>query len=162
MTMKLLEGFDMVSSTALLTSKGWTSTASGGGSVAITGGRISGNSYQFTTGSGDSPLGSAIKSLPAAYTQFACGFAFMLNFSPTAPTDLLVMRQSTNPAFRIGMVNATNLLIVRNQGGTTVASGTTALVPGVWYYVEAQGVINGASGSVTLHLNGAAEIATTT
>ena len=53
-------------------------------------------------------------------------------------------------------------ITVKNSGGTTIATGTTALSAAGWAYIEFKLVINGASGSIEVHLNGVSEIGTTT
>jgi hypothetical protein len=53
-------------------------------------------------------------------------------------------------------------IVARNSGGTVIATGTTALIANAWNYIEVKLFVNGASGTVEVHLNGVTEIASTT
>jgi len=166
MTLVMQEGFDNVSTIALLGAKGWTSvTSSGGGGAGINSliaGRISGQAIRVaSTSGGPASAGSMTVSLPSAASAFVVGFAFRKSGNVASAATVARLRASTTNTFNIALDTGGHLLI-QNSSGTTIATGTTALNNNVWYYIEAKVVINGASGSVTVHLNGSSEIATTT
>jgi hypothetical protein len=56
--------------------------------------------------------------------------------------------------------NDSGVLTVSRED-TLLATGTTVLTSNTWYYVELKFTINGSTGVVELHLNGATEIAST-
>ncbi len=58
-------------------------------------------------------------------------------------------------------VNGAQKLLIVDSTGATVGTGTTTVPLSSWFYVELK-CVKGASGTATLHLNGAAEIAAST
>lgn len=161
--LRIIEGFDHKSTTAKFSAKGWTITPTGGGSVSLIAGLLSlGQALRFTIASSNSSAGTAVKSLPAAYTGFVVGIAFRKSVNPASATsDVLIMRAAATNTFRVG-IDATGHIVVRNSGGTVVATGATVLNNNQRHFIEAKVVINGASGSVEVQLNGATEISVTT
>lgn len=156
MALVLMEGFDHVNSTTQLALKGWTLVNSATLGVA---GRINGNCARFTNANSSNAL---VKSLPSTYSTVIVGFAFRNSSTPTADHLQLRLRTSGGATVAEAYVTSTGVLRVKNSGGTTIATGTTAIVANTWNYVELKLVVNGASGSCEVKLNGQAEIASTT
>lgn len=146
----LIEGFDHLNAAADATSKGW-SVAPGGG---FTAGRWGGQAFRAGTS-------ISTKSFTASSTVIV-GFAWR-NSTSGAKAQMVMLRASTTNVCRF-TVNASNQIAILNSGGTTIATGTTALATSTWYYIEMKCFVNAgtpASGNVTVQLNGASEIAQT-
>lgn len=148
MAVILIDGFDHLVA-ADFTLKGWS-----GGFASMQAGRFDGQAGRSTSATGNTKL------LPSTYSTIIAGMA--LRFSSVSST-------STFFSFRAGatltcqlQLNASGQILVKNSGGTTIATGTTVLSANVWYYIEVKLFVNGASGTVEVHLNGATEIASTT
>lgn len=151
MAILLMEGFDWTGQAANLTLRGWSS-ASG---VNIVTGRFAANAIKVT----NAATATYTRSLSSTYATLVAGFAIDPG-NASAPTDIFVLRASGTSVLRVGL-DSTPKLIVRNSGGTTIATGTTTIQNGVWYYIEVKGFINGASGTCEVKLNGVSEIAST-
>lgn len=152
--MRIMEGFDHMATTALLATKGWS--ASGAGSFSIdSSGRINGRRLKSNAGNNSSVL---TKNFPSAVATAHVGFAFMFDTLPTSDASILVIRAGTANTFVLAVTSAGKLKVTNSGGGT----GATTLTVNTWYYIEAKVFINGASGTSTVHLNGASEIGTTT
>lgn len=166
MALKLIEGFDHLSSITLAAEKAWNFAAytTNPNTGAVVAGRVAGNAVQFTAGTavGFVTATTLTKTLPSTYTQFVVGFAHMFSANPISTSrDIAVCRSGTTLVFRVA-VNLNGRIVILNSSGTVVATGTTVLTTGSWYYIECKVVINGASGSVAVQLNGASEIGVTT
>jgi len=152
MALVFIEGFDYYAA-ADATSRGWSGSPS-----AMPAGRFGGQCWRFSAGSGGLNATQAI-ALPSTYTTLYAGFAW--RFSTFSTSFKFVLRAGTTNTYQVSM-NATGNIVVLNSSNATIATGTTALAVNTWYYVETKAVINGASGSCELRLNGASEIPTTT
>lgn len=169
MTLKLIDGFDNVSDSTKMAAKGWVVTitptnAGASGTVTMATGRLgTGNCLVIVTPSLGTVNGQTYvqRSLPAAYTGFVCGFAFKVGTTPAANSEILTFLAGATQTVRV-FLQTTNKLAVANSGGTIVATSATAFTTGSWYYVELKLVINGASGSVTIDVNGGADVTATT
>lgn len=90
-------------------------------------------------------------------TTCIVGFAYRL---PTA----MVGSQNRLVAFRDGNTTQTDVRINTNgtlsvtRNGTTLATGSSTLTTGVWYYLEFKTVCHGSSGSYELRINTATEV----
>lgn len=159
MTLKLIEGFDHVSSTGPLGTKGWSFVTDSQSPIGITPGRITGNAFFITENSTASNIGAATKSLPSALLNFVVGFAFQTSNRPTQTTEFLMLRAGSTNTLRICQ-DTTGHMVILNSGG----SGFTGSVLNIntWYFLEVKVVINGASGSFSTQINGVTDIATTT
>lgn len=162
MALKLIEGYDNMSTVAKFAAKGWSlSHASATGSEAMTAGRINGQAFRATTGT-TSNINSFFKSLPAALTTLYVGFAHRFSTTPSGTTSrrMFALRNGATLTVQIN-ITATGLIQVLNSSGTQVAIGTTTLITNTWYFIEAKVFVNGASSTVEVKLNGVAEIAST-
>ena len=163
----LIEGFDHGTTAAQFNVKGWTFSIPGtsrAGVVSFPTGRLSGRTLRLTTGNDVvGPLiVSALKTLPATYTTLTAGFAFRYDQRQTDSTIFTLSTTAGATVANIVLLNSNGHLAVTNSGGTTIATGTTALTTNTWYYIELK-IVVGASGSCELHLNGVpGEIAQTT
>lgn len=150
----LIEGGDHMSA-AQFTRKGWN-TAPG----AVRAGRFGGQAFDCRTGSG--VTWNATRSLKASATTVYAGFSilFFTDFNSNL-SDIFVFRAAGVSAWRLQ--HSDGVLRVVNSSNVVVATGTTPLNQfGQWYYIEVKAVINGASGSCEVRLNGATEIPATT
>ena len=150
MAVVMIEGFDHV--TAAETGvKGWT----GNLGTIVAPGRFDGQLRRYT-----STVVTSSKALPSSYATLFSGFACRFGTLPGANADFVQLLAGATAVFRIGL-NSTGKIIVRNSGGTVIATGTTTIAAGAWNYYEVKAFINGASGTCEVHLNGAVEIAST-
>lgn len=149
MAVVFIEGFDHYDPNASSTLKGWSATANG----SVQTGRFGGQACRVGTGS---PRMS--KTLPSSYSTFIAGFAFRTTGIGSS-TDVYYLRSSTTATLRVSQ-DASGHIVIKNSGGTTIATGTTPLVNSVWCYIEVKLVV-GTSGTVEVHLNGVSEIAST-
>lgn len=140
----LVDGCDHYTA-AQATTKGWSAAAG-----AMDAGRFGGQSIK--------PTGTYTKALPSTYSTLIVGFAIK---APAAGSEFFQLRASTTGAMRLSLT-AGSIIQVLNSGGTVIATGSTALTSGAWYYIEVKAVIAGASGSTEVHLEGVSEIASTT
>ena len=148
MAVVLIEGFDHLTA-AEVTAKGWSAVAS-----AMAAGRVEGQSRQANS-SGT----SRSKLLPSTYSTLICGIRFPIHGDAAVSTFFSIQAGATLTLQL--QLDASGHLVVKNSGGTTIATGTTVLLTGVWYYIETKLVV-GTSGTVEVHLNGVAEITSTT
>lgn len=167
MTMKLLEGYDHLSSQALASSKAWTfhQNASNNGSIAqsIVAGRITGNCSRLSNSGGGLNESEYTKPLPSALTHPILGAALRISALPSAGNvpEFFWLRVGATKTMRAA-VNSAGHIVILNSGGTTIATGTGTITTNTWVYLEFNLIINGASGSIATQFNGAADIATTT
>jgi hypothetical protein len=149
MAVVLMEGFDHVAAnqTAL---KGWSASP-----TSMQTGRFGGQAAEVSN------LARTLsKLLPSTYATLIAGCAVKVS-NVTSALDFFQLRAGATATVRISC-NASGQIQVRNSGGTIIATGTTVLVSNAWNYIEVKAFINGASGTVEVHLNGAVEIASTT
>lgn len=144
----LIEGWDHFQA-SLATTKGWSSNP-----TSVQTGRLAGQCAR---------LGSTTtsKNFPGTYTTAICGFAFRINTIGVTTTAIFTLRATTTNTCQI-VITTLGKLEVRNSSNTTIATSTVTLAANNWYFIEAKFVINGASGSVRLDINGGADIGTTT
>jgi hypothetical protein len=148
MAMVLMEGFDHLQA-SLFTAKGWSANP-----TSVQAGRINGNCIR---------LGASLvrtKALPSSYATLYTGFAFRFA-SFSAAVNVFALRAGATNTMQI-QLSSLGKLVILNSSSTVIATGTTVLNPNTWYYIEVKAFINGASGTCELHLNGAAEITSTT
>jgi hypothetical protein len=151
MAVVFIEGFDHYLGGSAIT-KGWNGNF--GTSPA---GRFDGFAARFAATATQRTHG-----LPSSYATIIAGYAFRASTSPPASTfDTFVFQAGAVLTCRIG-VNLSGFIVVRNSGGTVIATGTSALIANAWNYIEVKLFVNGASGTVEVHLNGVTEIASTT
>lgn len=145
-----IEGFDFLTA-AQATTRGWSQAWSSVGT-----GRFSGQAARL-------PGGATRKALPTGYTELYAGFAY--RSIPAVAGDVFAFTTAGNvDAFRVRLVVTGSFfnLAILNSAGTVIATGTTNILASTWYYVEVHALINGASGSCSMRINGISEIANTT
>lgn len=151
MALVWMEGFDFYTNTQPPL-RGW----SAGSFNSMAAGRFGGQCGVLSTV-------SRTRALPSNYSTIIAGFA--LKAAAVISTgNFFSLRAGATNTCQLSL-DASSHLVVKNSAGTTIATGTTALSALVWYYIEIKLVINGASGTVEVHLNGNAatpEIASTT
>ncbi len=156
MTLVLMEGFDNNTATSLAVKQ--NRTLSLGTSGGFEAGRFGGQAARCQTGAGGGGPNVTF-TLPSTYATLITGFAFKPGTANTAFLELLT---SGGTLLAYLQINASRFIEVRNVGNTLIATGTTALTLGNYYYVELKLFVNGASGTCEVHLNGVSEIASTT
>lgn len=156
MAVVLQEGFDHYSA-AQAPLKGWSAIpAMTTGRFAAPAGCANSQAARYS-----STTTIRTKTLPSTYTTLFAGFAFRpSNTLGGATATFFALRALTVNALQL-QLNALGNIVVKNSGGTTIATGTTVLNANVWYYIELELVVNGASGSIEVHLDGNPEIAST-
>lgn len=147
MALLLMEGFDHLAFSQI-TTKGWTSSALNGSMVT---GRFGGQAFQLHNVAGAPVLQKVFGSATTVYV----GFAWTVG---TTTSNLAIRAGSTNTC--IVAISGTAIEI-KNSSGTVIATGTAAVTTG-FHYIEVGLVINGASGSVEVHVDGVVDIASTT
>jgi hypothetical protein len=157
MAIVLIEGFDHVNTEAMFAAKGWSRT-SGNSALGSAAGRINGLSVQHSANNG----GSFRKTLASTYSTFIMGFGFLTNTRGANTQFIQLLTNGAAVVAGIRLNTSSFKLEVVNSAGTVIATGTTTINVNTWYYIELKIVVNGASGSCELHLNGVAgEIAST-
>ena len=159
MTLQLIEGFDHYNSSSLAGRKSWVT----GSPWASGGGRLGGGCLNANIGSnspGPATIGN--KLLPSTYTTLIAGFAFNW-INESTDSRIFIFQNSGSIIASLILRWSDKILLVQNGSGTTIATGVTPLIQNVWYYIEVKLVINGASGTCEVRLNGVTgEIASTT
>lgn len=165
MAVVLMEGWDNLPTTTAIQTKGWTAIASGASFVT---GRYpappnaaASKAYHLSLASGSA---ETRKTLPSTYTTLIVGTAF--NFDGSFPgltsgRGPIGFYTSANAIVGCVTLSAGGQLQVTNSSSTVIATGTKVLNPATWYYIEFKLVVNGASGTCEVHLDGATEIAST-
>ena len=148
-----MEGGDHMQA-SLFTTKGWTANPN-----QVEAGRVRGSSWAVGAN-------TMIKTYPTSYQTVIVGIGAYYNVgNPTDGRTILWLRDNTAAVVASVSTNATGQLQIQNASGTLIATGTTILAFNTWYYIELKLTVNGASGSVEVHLNGISatpEIASTT
>ncbi len=146
MAIVMIEGWDHWDPTQV--QKGWS--AGSGGVTQV--GRFGGQAARSGTT-------TKTHQLPSSYATIFVGFALRMSVIGSA-TDFFFIRASATNILRVSQ-DATGHLVIKNSGGTTIATGGTVLVANGWTYIEIKLFINGASGTVEVHQNGSTDIAST-
>lgn len=167
MALRLIEGFDHLSSQVKLATKGWTATLGTslpGVSLTFQTGRLGGKCVQLSGTNPAAPSATTstlVKALSTPSTTQILGFAINLSRLPITNLDIAVLKAGATLTLRIG-INSSGQLVLRNSVGTTLATGTFTMAGASWYYIEIKAFANGASGTVEAQINGTTEIASTT
>ena len=170
MTVRLIEGWDHFTDPA---SKGWQFVTSGqypAPSVYRTTPRLSGGyswhlGIEGQAGSYEWVVATYWKLLPSTYTTLIAGFAIGRGGGMPSPwNDTSTMWFVT--AGRAGIAalrfNSAKQPYIVNGSGTTIATCPFIHNDGEWHYYEIKLVINGASGSVEMRVDGGPMIGATT
>lgn len=106
---------------------------------------------------GNTP-GFAVKTLPSSYSTLIVGVAFNVDSFRLHNTNvyLVALNEGGTNHLTLGLTATGLLEVMRN--GTVLATGTTPISTGVWYYAEIKAVIHDSTGAVTVRLNGVNEI----
>lgn len=143
MSVVFIEGFDHISSGQTLTYKGWQT-----GFINAVAGRISGQGMRLQGG-------AAQHALPASYNSAIFGAALIFQATNLNDNVMVLMNGgSIVAAVRLVTVGASNVFRIVNSAGTTLATGTTPIVGGIWYYLELKALASATVGTVELRLNG--------
>lgn len=147
MALVLVEGFDHLSNAQLATKQGRS-----GVSAAIDTGRLGG---QALRGSAASQTGLVLSGFPAT-SSIIVGFAFMSAIiNANAQRRVMLRSGATNVCGLTMVASGPNFVFqLLNSAGAVLGTGTTPLVPNIWYYVELKCVVSATVGAVELRLNG--------
>lgn len=146
MALLLIEGFDHVA-TSQLSLKGWSALP-----TSMVTGRFGGQGAQISN-----QARTMTKSHTAAATVI-CGVA--VNGPTTAGLDFFALRAGATLVVRLSC-DASGFVRVRNSAGTIIATGTATVISSGWHYIEVKAFVNGASGTIEVHVDGVVEIAST-
>ena len=150
MALVLIEGFDHLTA-AEVTAKGWTANPS-----SMQAGQFAGQCARCS-------FAALTKTLPSTYSTVIAGFAYRPDSSADINEFFTILTGAGSTILTLSLDTGTGgHLVVKNSGGTTIATGTTVISASTWYYIEVKLFVNGASGTVEVHLGGATEIASTT
>ena len=146
MALILVDGFDHYASTQAA-EKFWTGSPFG----MVPGRGFGGQAMDVIINNG------VRKTLPSSYSTLIVGAAIQVD--DTAAGEFMRLWGGGLPAINIG-INGSQRLTIADSSGLVVATGTTIVPLGSWFYVELK-TTKGSTGTAELHLNGAAEIAST-
>lgn len=106
--------------------------------------------------------GAVSKTLPATKVTLISGMAIKLPAGYPSDAPLIEFRDGATSQIGVYFNSSYQMKIKRNgAGGTTLATGTTVLSAGVYYYIELKAKIDNTTGTTEVHINGAAEAALT-
>ena len=131
-----------------------TNTATSGGSGGAYA-RQGGQGYYINRDNND---GGFYRSFGANYASGLVGFAYKADNAQANRTFFQIL-DGTSEQISI-RTNGSSVPII-SRSGTTLATGSTVLSTGTWYYFELKFTINNSTGVVELKLNGTSEIAST-
>ena len=128
--------------------KGWTVNPDG--QIA---GRVRGLGWKAT----NSGIGNTVaKIFPSSYSTVYIGFGLAITggLLPSS-ANKQVCQIYTGPGSQVCTIitDGSQRLAIQNAAGTTIATGTTNIALGSWYYIEIALTV-GTSGTAELHLNG--------
>ena len=137
----------------------WSQAVSNGNTfISSSGGRNSTNGlYLAGDAAGD---GYIRKALPSTYATLVVGFAYKFDgISASGRVPLCGFDDQTVPGEQISLaldINQMKLVVILNNA--VIATGTTAISAGVWYFIEMKVTIDNTTGAYDVHLDGASEI----
>lgn len=166
MTLVCVEGFDHMSTTDLMFSKNWTwETVVGLWTPSFGTGRINGKAFVMQEPVSEQVYGRFTKTLPSTYSSFVSGFAFKVNHMPLLGLGSPIFAFTTSGAVNIVTVYVNSdgsVSLVGSSFNTLATSGIGLFTANAWHQFEVKIHVNGASGSVGVHLDGVEVIAPTT
>lgn len=142
-----MDGFDHYATADM--PKKWTTASNV--TIVSSGGRRNGGYCSQT-----SSAAILHKVLPTSYATLIMGFAFQRN-TTQASVSVASFLDGATEHLSIKITPVTFTLSVY-RGATLLATGTTSIVPGTWYYLEFKATIHDTTGSYTLRLNGVTEL----
>jgi hypothetical protein len=150
MALKWVEGFESYSN--LISFLQYRYASFNGPSSTFQPGRAIGNCLQFNGTSFVTPtFGNTV--------MWIVGFAFRnVNLGASnINMPVLDIRDLTTAQLTLSYNPSTNVFTLF-RGATLLGTGTFVLTPGAWYYVEIEGAINTATGTVTVKVNTVSDI----
>jgi hypothetical protein len=159
MALLFIEGFDHFSDATYMGAKGWNAIPT----VSFQTGRVgSGQCLQQGSPSNHSNMTRALNGGATATTLFF-GLGFRFSGTPSTNRSFFGFQTAAGVScFALSLGSGNKLVVETAFNGSQVAVGTTTLTASTWFHIEGRLVINGASGSIRILLNGVEEIATTT
>lgn len=153
MSVIFVEGFDLYSSAANISVKGWV--GGNNGSQAPATGRFNGQSFRMASGSG--PVTFA---LAAATDTLSFGMAFQVqtvSACSASGSSVLHFTNSGTVEVQIGVTSSGALVIGRGDFTTNLLATSAAglVTSGNWVYVELELTRNATTGAFTVYCNGA-------
>jgi hypothetical protein len=146
MALIFCDGFDWYLTADI--EKRWT-TGIGQATISPTNARSPSGQGVYVSGSNNAPLS---KSFGANYTTGCIGVAY--RGAGANKSGIIVVLDGTTEQISVRTNSSSVLTVTRN--GTVLATGSTVLSAGVWYYIELKFTIHNSAGVVELKLNGAA------
>jgi hypothetical protein len=135
----------------------WTTRTTGGASgsmVIAANGRNATNSMRMQSGAGFSGGPQVVKSLSPGSATVILGFAVTFSANPVATATFASVRDGSTDQLSLTMKTDGNIELRRGtSGGTLLATGTSALSTGTYYYIELKALIAN-SGTYEVRVNG--------
>ena len=150
MALLFIDGFDHYGNNAIVATRKWTQSGSGGVNGPVAG--LTGSAMQFYGGHPSSGFG-IIKLMPTPGDVFFLGFAVRWSGSGPPQREFIWFREGSVEHITIGITTGSLLYVKR--GATVLATATThALLFDAWYYIEVKIVIHDTTGSVEVRIDG--------
>lgn len=148
MTLLFVDGFDHYETADL--ARKWTSSSNA--SIAAGAARYGAGGLRLSSAA----FGAYVSRGFGARASWIVGCAFKVN---SFATETVVIGLRDAGSYQVQLRIQTNglLRLVRGNDSATLATGSTALSSGSWYYLELKATINDATGSYTVRINGATE-----
>jgi hypothetical protein len=153
MTLRYCAGFEYDT-----TMQEWN-PAVGSGSVGTTTGGRNGGRCAFITHSNSWIYGNADGG--AAQATWIIGFAYQTTNVGVGDIIATIIGSDGTVHGSIFIDTSRRLSVLRGTGAATLATGTTVLTLGVWYFIELKYKIDSAVGTYELRINGAVEVSGT-
>jgi len=142
MAVVFMAGFDYQSAVQIIGTR-WSGAAN-----TVIAGRLAGQAVTVV----NSATLTAI--LPSSYSTIHVGYAASFTVASTDVYCNLVGAAANRVRLELITSGATKVFNLKNNAGTTLATGTTPIVANTWYYLELKVVISATVGTVELRLNG--------
>lgn len=145
MSIAFWDGFDHYTTTA----DEFIWDISVGSGIAYSAGRFGGQrAGQTSNGNAGS-----VRTLPNVTTAFCVSLAFIhTNGAPTGTAGIIAVLDGASLQLELRMNSSRQLVVTRNT--TTLATSTAVLAANVWYWISFKGVINNATGSFDVEVDG--------
>jgi len=169
MTCITVEGFDHMSSPALMAAKlwDWVPDPINFWRMDFPSGRVTGRCMRIGDNIGQygSMTMQMAKVLSTNYTQFVCGFALRIDRAPhlggTPPIVWRFSNPSNGSVLDIRVTSDERLALYTGGGGLIAQTAVGVFTYNAWHFVEVKAVINGASSTVAAQVDGGLVITST-
>lgn len=151
---RLLEGFDKYITVSQMYIEQWTTGDFQDWSF-VTPGRFGGQAVRL--GAWNRNFGVTLDN----QDTWIAGTAFKFDVNPNATIHLIAFYDGANDQSSLYITNTHKLAVGRAGSGVIHATGSTTLMPNVWYYLELKATIHNTTGSIEARINGVSEVSAT-